>query len=298
MNILTIVVLAIFVIFGLNGYRKGMVRKLAGIVSLVLAAVLVSAALPYITDFLKSETPVYQYITEQCQRVVGEQAVSALLSGGGETSSIDRDQIKSLMDQYGMDSSLVDTMSDQQLEELAGQYFQEYLNQGNQEGAQTGGALSSMTKIEQTKLIQNLPIPSFLKEMMINYNNSEGYQKLNASDFGCYVVNFFANVILNIVAFVVTLVVVQLVLWTGLTALDLFSRLPLLNLLNRVGGLAVGLIQGLLVVWVLFLIISALSATDIGMSLMEMVDGSTLLSPIYDGNLFMKTAVQALSNIM
>ena len=298
MNILTIVVLAIFVIFALNGFRRGMVRKLAGIVSLVLAAVLVSAALPYITDFLKSETPVYQYIAGQCERVVGEQAASALLSGGGETSSIDREQIKSLMDQYGMDSSLVDTMSDQQLEELAGQYFQEYLNQSSGVEGETEGGMSSMTKIEQTKLIQNLPIPSFLKEMMINYNNSEGYQKLNVSDFGGYVVNFFANVILNIVAFVVTLAVVQVVLWTGLTALDLFSRLPLLNLINRIGGLAVGLLQGLLVVWVLFLVISALSATDIGMRLMEMVDASALLGPLYDGNLFMKTAVQALSNIM
>ena len=298
MNLLTIVVLAILVLFALNGLKTGLVRKLAGIVSLVISALLVSTALPYITDFLKAETPVYQYIVTQCEQVVGNQAVSALLSGGQE-DAIDRDQIKSLMEQYGMDSSVVDSMSDEQLQELASQYFQDYLDQSSaQESGESTNPMSSMTKIEQTKLIQNLPIPSFLKEMMINYNNSEGYSRLDVSDFGGYVVHFFANIILNIVAFVVTLLVVQLVLWTGLTALDLFSRLPLLNLINRVGGLAVGIVQGLLVVWVIFLIISALSATDIGITLMEMVDNSPILEPIYDGNLFMKAAVDAFSNIM
>ena len=43
----------------------------------------------------------------------------------------------------------------------------------------------------------------------------------------------------------------------------------------------------------LFLVISALSATDTGMMLMEMIDQSTILRPMYDGNLFMKIAVQA-----
>ena len=290
MNILTI-----FLLFAWSGFQKGLIRKLAGIVSLALSVILVSVALPYITEFLKSETPVYELLVDRCEEVVGDQAISSLLGGESKDGGIDRDQIKSLMDQYGMDSSVVDAMSDEQLEELAGQYFQEYLNQS---GEQESGAVSSLSKIEQTKLIQNLPIPSFLKEMMINYNNSEGYERLQVSDFGSYVVHFFANIILNILAFVVTLLVVQLVLWTGLTALDLFSRLPLLNLLNRIGGLAIGAVQGLLVVWVIFLIISALSATDTGMMLMEMIDQSTILRPMYDGNLFMKIAVQALSGIM
>lgn len=295
MNILTIVILAIFLLFAWSGFQKGLIRKLAGIVSLALSVILVSVALPYITDFLKSETPVYELLVDRCEEVVGDQAISSLLGGESKDGGIDRDQIKSLMDQYGMDSSVVDAMSDEQLEELAGQYFQEYLNQS---GEQESGAVSSLSKIEQTKLIQNLPIPSFLKEMMINYNNSEGYERLQVSDFGSYVVHFFANIVLNILAFVVTLLVVQLVLWTGLTALDLFSRLPLLNLLNQIGGLAIGAVQGLLVVWVIFLIISALSATDTGMMLMEMIDQSTILRPMYDGNLFMKIAVQALSGIM
>lgn len=307
MNILTIVVLAVFFMFALSGMRKGMVKKLAGIVSLAASAFLVSAALPYITEFLKTETPIYQYVVYQCENVVGKQASASLFSAESSSqdgSSIDREQIKTLMNQYGMDSSAVDSMSDAQLREVAGQYFQEYINQGGgnqgagQERTLDVGGMASMTKIQQTKMIQNLPIPSFMKEMMINYNNGEGYKKLQVSDFGGYVIHFFANIILNIVAFVITLLVVHLVLWTAITALNIFARLPILHFINHLGGLAVGLLQGLLAVWVIFLLISMFSATEVGMNLMNMVEESAILKPIYDSNMFLKIVAQAISELM
>ena len=147
MNILTIVILAIFLLFAWSGFQKGMVRKLAGIVSLALSVILVSVALPYIADFLKSETPIYELLVDRCEEVIGSQTAASLL-GSDEDTGIDREQIKSLMNQYGMDSSAVDAMSDEQLKELAGQYFQEYLDQS--EGQESGG-ISSLSKIRADK---------------------------------------------------------------------------------------------------------------------------------------------------
>lgn len=304
MNILTIVVLVILVFSGASGLKKGLVRKLAGIVALLLSAFLVSAALPYITEFLKNETPVYSLLTVQCENVISGQITASLKketqSGDG---SIDRDKVKNLMEQYGLDSSVVDTLSDEELLAVAEQYFgdyEDYLDQYFVQDSEEadGVSLSSMTKIEQTRLIQNLPVPKFLRDLMLEYNNSEGYRKLAAENFAEYLTHFFADIILNIVAFIVTLVVVQLILWSVMTALNLFTKLPVLHLLNKVGGLAVGIFQGVLVVWVIFLIISALSATQIGMTLMEMINDSSILKGIYDSNLFLKLAVRTASGIM
>lgn len=300
MNILAVGILAVFLLFAASGWRKGMVRKLAGIVALLVSSFLVSFALPYITEFLKTETPVYQYIVLQCESAVGKQVSSSLLSGGesGGTAVIDREEIKSLLNQYGMDSSMVDSMSDEELQNLVNQYFQEYLNQrSSQESAGLADG-TSLTKIEQTKLIQNLPIPNFLKDMLLNYNNSEGYNKLQVTDFNGYIVSFFANIILNILAFVVTLLVVQLVIWTGITALDIFARLPVINFINHLGGLVIGILQGLFAVWLIFLAISMFSATSIGMMLMKMIDSSSILQPMYESNMFLKIIVQAISNFM
>ena len=59
MNLLEIIVLIVIAGIALSGYRKGFVRKLASMVSFVLSIVLVSVFLPYMTDFLKKSTPVY-----------------------------------------------------------------------------------------------------------------------------------------------------------------------------------------------------------------------------------------------
>ena len=292
MNILSIGILAVFFLFVASGWKKGLVKKMAGIVALVASSFLVSIALPYITEFLKTETPVYQYIVYQCENVLSSSNINYWLTGEKERSTIDREEIRYLLDYYGMDSSVVDTLSDSELEKLANQYFQEYMSQSG------GGSALSLTKVEQTELIQNLPVPDFLQNLLLNYNNSEGYKKLEVTDFGGYLVNFFANIILNILAFVVTLLVVQLVLWTGITALDLFSRLPVLNFVNHLGGLAVGALQGLFAVWLLFLIISLFSATEIGMTLMNMVNESVLLQPMYESNMFLKIVTQAIAKLM
>lgn len=293
MNILTIIILAVILLSAVHGWKKGLVKKLAGIISMLLSCFLVSAALPYITEFIKTETPVYEYIVYQCESVLSGQNMSHWITGEKKSGSVDRAEIKSLMEQYGMDSSMVDSMSDDELNQLIGQYFQGY----GSVDTEYGSSDQKLTKIEQTKLIENLPVPEFLKELLINYNNSEGYSKLEVTDFTEYIVRFFANIILNIVATVVTFLIVQLVLWTGITALDLFSRLPLLNFINHIGGLAVGTVQGLCIVWLLFLIIYILSSIGNESVLMNMTQESTLLQPIYENNLFLKMAVQGISNM-
>ena len=81
MNILELIVIVVAALFAFSGFRKGFVKKLAAMVSLVLSVVLVSAFLPYITQFLKDSTPVYTFIVGECREVVEEQAAKGLLAG-------------------------------------------------------------------------------------------------------------------------------------------------------------------------------------------------------------------------
>ena len=64
-NLLEAAVVAVMVLFAIAGFRKGFVKKFAAMVSLALSIVLVSALLPYITQYLKENTPVYTFLVEQ-----------------------------------------------------------------------------------------------------------------------------------------------------------------------------------------------------------------------------------------
>lgn len=299
MNLLEIIIVVLTAGLAIMGYCRGFVKKLASMLSLVLSIVLVSVFLPYMTDFLKNNTPVYQYIVKQCRQVVAENVSERLLSGSDASGSVfdsykdmGRDQIKSLLEQNGYDSAFLDSMSDSQLEQYKEQYIQEYVNEylgGGQEQEEA----AQPDRITQTELIENLPVPQVLKDMLLNYNNDEGYKSLQVTNFQDYLIQFTATVILNVISFVAAVIVVQLLLWVAIAALDILSHLPLIGFLNRLAGLLLGLLQALFFIWIFYLVLSMASATQWGLQLMAMVQESRLLSYLYDSNLFMKIVLQA-----
>ena len=306
-NILEIAVAAVILLFAAAGYRKGFVKKLAAMVSLLVSVVLVSALLPWITAFLKENTPVYTMIEEQCRTVMEKQIGEALFSGAekstGESSQAEiyrnmgREEMKALIEANGYDGSLLDALSDEQLEQYKEQYIQQYFgsNTTDSGGSENSGAffLGNLTRIEQTELIENLPLPEFLQDLLLDYNNEEGYQGLGVSTFQDYLVGFIATGILNVAAFLVSVLIVHLLLWLSISALSILTNLPVIRVVNRVAGLALGLLQALLVLWLAFLILSLVSGTGIGMQLMKMVESSNWLNWLYQSNLFLEIVLRA-----
>lgn len=306
-NILEIAVAAVILLFAAAGYRKGFVKKLAAMVSLLVSVVLVSALLPWITAFLKENTPVYTMVEEQCRTVMEKQIGEAMFSGAekstGESSQADiyrnmgREEIKALMEANGYDGSLLDALSDEQLEQYKEQYIQQYFSSDttNSGESDNSGAvlLGNLTRIEQTELIENLPLPEFLQDILLDYNNEEGYQGLGVSTFQDYLIGFIATGILNVAAFLASVLIVHLLLWLSISALSILANLPVIRVVNRVAGLALGLLQAMLVLWLAFLILSLVSGTGIGMQLMKMVESGTWLNWLYQSNLFLKIVLRA-----
>lgn len=306
-NILEIAVAAVILLFAAAGYRKGFVKKLAAMVSLLVSVVLVSALLPWITAFLKENTPVYTMIEEQCRTVMEKQIGEALFSGAekstGESSQAEiyrnmgREEMKALIEANGYDGSLLDALSDEQLEQYKEQYIQQYFGSDTTDsgGSENSGAflLGNLTRIEQTELIENLPLPEFLQDILLDYNNEEGYQGLGVSTFQDYLVGFIATGILNVAAFLVSVLIVHLLLWLSISALSILTNLPVIRVVNRVAGLGLGLLQALLVLWLAFLILSLVSGTGIGMQLMKMVESSNWLNWLYQSNLFLEIVLRA-----
>ncbi len=373
-----IVMIIVCVVLGLNllsGAVRGFVRKISGIVAFFLAVLLVTSLLPVVTAWLHT-TPVYGFIRQQCESISGnlaKNAVSgALASGGSDLSGItgsggaalsgaggsdpsavidavraddgsgalDRSKIKARLQDLGYDPSIVDSMSDSELEGYAQQFIGAgaglisparvpycclsqvplfeiqpaftltmlemegaYAEGAQQPASDTGTGLLSklaagMDRADQTRFIESLPLPQSVKDQMETFNNEKGYLKLGASDFSSYIINYIASLIMNILAYAVTLLVVWLIIRLVLGALSVFRSLPIVGAADHLLGLLLGLIQGVLIIWGLFLALSLFSATDIGSALMREINGSPFLSLLYNTNPFLNSAAGAIKGIM
>lgn len=383
MNIMLIIVSLVLFLCSVSGLIAGFLKKASGLLSFILAGMLVTALLPTVTGWLRNDTPLYGLIREQCAAAAGEIAKNTIAgtfsSSSGETGSgsasdqlpssssgspssgngafynadgsVDRAAVKSMLNQYGYDSSAIDNLSDDQIKALIAQYAgisagvlgvgktpllildlpgnasntlrrwnlsrsetllttaddaagstSDSQNQGSAAESEKLKALSAlmgnMTAADKRKFIESLPIPQYLQEQMETFNNSEGYRKLGADDFASYIVNYFASLILNVAAYIVTLLIAWGLIRLVIGAAGIFSRLPIIRTANRALGLGAGILQGLLIVWMLMMVLSFFAATPAGQSLMAQVYDNSFLELLYNANPLMKGASSALKGIM
>ena len=265
-NFMLVIVIIIFAIAGLFGLLRGMVNSLSGIISLILSVILVSLLTPVITSVISDSTPVYEQVKQRCEKVLDDAASDILKDSGGSFQSL-------LPEGTQMDPSLVPS-------DLY------------------GDVLNSLGKNDQTRLIQKLPVPDFVKDQMITYNNKEGYQKLKAETFKEFIVNYITSLIVNLLAFLITLLVVWLIIAIILGALRVFSHLPVLRFVDRLGGLIIGLVKGLVFVWLIFLVFTLLPGLDISKRAIEMIHESGFLEGLYNSNLFVHLVMGVVSRII
>lgn len=222
MNILTGIVIVIFLLFMIRGYRRGLIKSLASLLSLAASVILVSFVTPYVSQFLQEQTPVYTYVMERCQESF--------------------------------------TVSDKKEE---------------------------TTQAAQEEAVKDLPVPELIKNLLIRNNTEKTYKELAADSFRDYVPKFMANLIMNMIAFVLTWIIVASFIWLAVMTLDVIANLPVIHGVNQLLGLLLGLVQALMIVWIAFLVITILGNTEIGKQLLYMIQKSMLLSKLYDLNVFL-----------
>jgi uncharacterized membrane protein required for colicin V production len=141
---------------------------------------------------------------------------------------------------------------------------------------------------EQSLAIEGLSVPKSIKEELLENNTAESYKEMAITSFKEYVSRYLTGVIINSLSFIVTFVAILIILWVIFMALDLISKLPLLNQVNKTAGLLAGLVHGLIVVWLFFILLNVFGSTAFGQSIMKLVGENEVLGIIYNNNILLK----------
>ena len=112
--------------------------------------------------------------------------------------------------------------------------------------------------------------------------------ELGINNFKGYVVSYITGLIINAISFIVTFVVILILLWVLCIALDLISKLPLLNQINKLAGLAAGLVHGLVIVWILFILLTVFGSSQFGQEAMQLIEENVILGVLYDYNVLLR----------
>ena len=143
-------------------------------------------------------------------------------------------------------------------------------------------------KTDQVLMIENMDLPENIKEMLLENNNTESYDVLAVSGFHDYIGAYLANMIINALAYLLSFLIVWTAIRAILLALDVVTKLPLLHGINRLAGGVLGLVYGIVLVWIAFLLVTILCNGDLGRQFFGLISENPFLLFLYNQNVIAK----------
>ncbi|OGO85712.1 MAG: hypothetical protein A2Y22_04650 [Clostridiales bacterium GWD2_32_59] len=143
-----------------------------------------------------------------------------------------------------------------------------------------------VSKEQQTEIIDKLNMPDFFKDLIKNNESIKGNELLNFLDFKESVVNFVTNFCIGILAIILVILVTMVILRVASTSLDLVSKIPVIKEINEMFGFLLGLIIGVIEVWLSYIVIIFIFSTNSKMSFVfTEINNSVVAKLLYENNL-------------
>ena len=154
-------------------------------------------------------------------------------------------------------------------------------------GLHLENAIGDAAMQTQTDIIQSMHLPDFLKESLVENNNPVIYHLLDVESLQSYIAGFLANICINIISVLLVFIVVWLAVKFVLKALNLISKLPVLNFFNRVCGFLVGLLKGLCVTWLICFVQTFFQCNSAFDFFFDALNLTHVALPLYENNILM-----------
>ena len=154
-------------------------------------------------------------------------------------------------------------------------------------GLHLENAIGDAAMQTQTDIIQSMHLPDFLKESLVENNNPVIYHLLDVESLQSYIAGFLANICINIISVLLVFVVVWLAVKFVLKALNLISKLPVLNSFNRACGFLVGLLKGLCVAWLICFVLTFFQCNSAFDFFFDALNLTHVALPLYENNILM-----------
>ncbi len=146
---------------------------------------------------------------------------------------------------------------------------------------------SSPSEDERKDFIDELKIPDFVKDSLKKNYSNDTIEELGVTNFWNYIAAYMARMIINALSFLLAFVLFKLLVTFIFVAIDVATSIPVVHGMNQLGGVAFGVLQALIIVWIAFLVVAIVINTSFGNTIYSQISESKFLTFLYDTNFFL-----------
>ena len=193
-NILLVIVGGIIAIGAIVGFAKGAVRIAVSLGATILTLAVVYFATPYVSKAIYSLTPIDEMVEQQCIKTM-----TKAFTGEADTNSgFTEEQVRGILSAAGVSEQTLEAagitvedivngnVSDEMLQQygISPDIFDGHVST---EEAEQSIMEAEVPKQMQIVAIEGADLPDVFKNLLLENNNSEVYQKLGVTTFAEYV---------------------------------------------------------------------------------------------------------------
>ena len=149
---------------------------------------------------------------------------------------------------------------------------------------------------EKEDYLEQTDLPEIVKNY-IRSNADINKKQVDLSGYINSITDYLTDMVMNGISYVTTAAVLLLIVIIALALSEILSGVPIVGGLDKAGGLIFGLVQAFVIIWLLMLVVTFMSAFDWGAQLMDMIQKSDVLSSLYNKNIFLKIVIDILGDI-
>lgn len=250
MNWITIAVIGIMIIFAFYGWYKGILRIILSLAATIVTILVTIFVAPAAGKLVKDNTDIYDKFEKTIEKTIEKNGA--------------------------YDKAVAEVVPEEQQTE--------YLD-ANREIS---------TYVSNVVALLNLPA-SMEKEVDATVSEDSVNQLIEnetstvKSAITHIIADRLATVIFNSIIYMIIFMIIFAIFRILISVTGVIGKLPIIHEANKIGGLVFGLVEGLLVVWALFMVITLFSSNEWASDALADINNNKILEFIYNNNLILKS---------
>ena len=255
MNMMLLFVIAVFLLLMLWGWHKGLIRIVLSLASMIIAIIITIILAPLVSNLIKDKTSIDENMQAGIYTALTE-------------SEVVNNALKSVSDSI-------------------------YSTEHTEETALTDDSKANIDSgIEAIVKAMNLSdkVAADIKE----YISDEGIKSVvnnGTQSLASIVIRFIAiqltNIIINIAVYAILWIIFMIILKVITASLGIFARIPGLTSTDKILGMLLGLAEGLIIVWLVFMVVQIGSTNSSFATLLAQINSNPFLKFLNDNNIVM-----------
>ena len=256
MNLLTIIVIALILVLGVIGAYRGLIRTALSLIAVVISVIVVYIISPMVGTYVINHTELDDKLYDKMYDVV--------------KTRVEENSYR-IVDAIGIDTTHIPYLENAENDVQKQKVIAEYIMS------------TQLNLSEQLKVLDRIEIPEFIKDIIRENNNKETYSELGADNFFQFMARYLSHtstrMIVTIALYILCRVIFFIIIFLMTAAV---RKLVIIDLVDRIGGGAAGLVMGVAGAWLILLLASLLMSGSYN----DMINANPLLQLLDKTNLF------------